>query len=158
MVAIGSNLGDRSATLRRATRELRALAIEGSFRASRVVETAAMTLHGVDPCRPGYLNQVAEFGTELSPLDLLGAMQAIEDASGRTRTEIWGDRTLDLDLVTYGSRIDSEPRLILPHPRAYERDFVLVPWLQLDPSAELPGHGPVMELVRGLRDVTIFPG
>ena len=82
---------------------------------------------------------------------LLAFLQAIETRHGRERRERWGDRTLDLDLIAYGRVISSDAILTLPHPRAAERDFVLVPWLTIDPDAELPGHGRVDALLERLR-------
>jgi 7,8-dihydro-6-hydroxymethylpterin-pyrophosphokinase len=77
---------------------------------------------------------------------LLGFLQAIEQRHGRVREERWGDRTLDLDLISYGDVVSDDPRLTLPHPRAAERDFVLVPWLEVDRDAELPGVGRIADL------------
>ena len=76
----------------------------------------------------------------------------IEQAHGRIRAERWGDRTLDLDIVDFAGLVSSSDRLTLPHPRAFERDFVLKPWLEVDPDAVLPGHGRVADLVAGLDD------
>ena len=82
---------------------------------------------------------------------LLGYLHAIEARHGRDRRERWGDRTLDLDLIAYGEVISDDPRMTLPHPRAAERDFVLEPWLSLDPDATLPGVGRADELLAHLR-------
>jgi 2-amino-4-hydroxy-6-hydroxymethyldihydropteridine diphosphokinase len=78
-------------------------------------------------------------------------LHAIEDENGRERHQRWGDRTLDLDLITYGDVVSDDPRVQLPHPRAAERLFVLEPWLDLDPEAELQGHGRVADLAEELR-------
>jgi 2-amino-4-hydroxy-6-hydroxymethyldihydropteridine diphosphokinase len=77
---------------------------------------------------------------------LLGYLHAIEGRHGRERRERWGSRTLDLDLITYGDVRSDDPALVLPHPRAAERDFVLDPWLRIDPEAVLPGVGRVADL------------
>jgi 2-amino-4-hydroxy-6-hydroxymethyldihydropteridine diphosphokinase len=85
----------------------------------------------------------------------LALAHQLEDAAGRTREVRWGARTLDVDLVTVTADdgtpvLSSDPDLTLPHPRAHERAFVLVPWLALDPAAELPGHGPARDLLTAL--------
>ena len=103
------------------------------------------------PHAPAYLNAVAIVTTRLAPSVLLGYLHAIEDRHGRERRERWGDRTLDLDLIAFGDVRSSDPRLVVPHPRAAERDFVLAPWLSLDPDAELPGVGRVDALLERLR-------
>jgi 2-amino-4-hydroxy-6-hydroxymethyldihydropteridine diphosphokinase len=83
---------------------------------------------------------------------LLSLLHRIEVAHGRERRERWGDRTLDLDLIAYGDVISDTPELTLPHPRAAERDFVLGPWLAVDPDAVLPGRGRVADLLEDLRE------
>ncbi|MDQ1569537.1 MAG: 2-amino-4-hydroxy-6-hydroxymethyldihydropteridine diphosphokinase, partial [Actinomycetota bacterium] len=87
---------------------------------------------------------------------LLAAVNVIELAHGRVREERWGDRTLDIDIVTMDGIVQRDEQLTLPHPRAAERAFVLVPWLDIDPDAELPGYGRVDSLVANL-DVDISP-
>ncbi|MEN9737882.1 MAG: hypothetical protein RJA26_1115, partial [Actinomycetota bacterium] len=82
----------------------------------------------------------------LKAKELLAALQSVETSHGRVRIERWGSRTLDLDIITYGDSVKSGKELTLPHPRAYQRPFVLVPWAQVDPDAVLPGHGSVAEL------------
>jgi len=81
---------------------------------------------------------------------LLDRCQAIEDALGRVRTVPGGPRTIDVDLIAVGQRVTNNDRLTLPHPHAHERAFVLVPWLEADPDAELCGHGRVADLVAGV--------
>jgi len=151
VIALGSNLGDRQATLEHAVAALDALP-ESSIRAvSSWHGTIALTLEGPDPDKPEYLNGVALLDTRLDPFQLLDGLRAIENLHGRERHERWGDRTLDLDLIAFGSlEIDSE-QLKVPHPRAHERDFVLAPWFELDPDAELVGRGRIADLLAGLR-------
>lgn len=151
VIALGSNLGDRAATLESAVAALDALP-ESSIRAvSTWHGTVAVTLQGPDPERPAYLNGVALLDTGLDPFQLLDGLRAIENLHGRERSERWSDRTLDLDLVAFGAlEIDSE-QLQVPHPRAHERDFVLAPWFEIDPDAELAGHGRVADLLAALR-------
>ncbi len=150
VVALGANLGDRAETLSAAAAELRALPLVEDVRVSEAVDSVALTLDGPDPDAPAYLNAVALVTTRLAPSILLAYLQAIEARHGRVRRERWGARTLDLDLIAYGDVISDDPVLTLPHPRAAERDFVLAPWLALDPDAELPGRGRVDVLLARL--------
>lgn len=154
VIALGSNLGDRQATLEHAVAALDALP-ESSIRAvSSWHGTVALTLDGPDPDKPPYLNGVALLDTRLDPFQLLDGLRAIENLHGRERHERWGDRTLDLDLIAFGAlEIDSD-QLQVPHPRAHERDFVLAPWFELDPDAELVGRGRIADLLAGLRSRT----
>lgn len=151
VVAFGANLGDREATIRAAAERIARLPLVGEVKLSRLFETVALTLDGPDPDAPGYVNAVALVTTRLAPSILLGMLHAIEDEYGRVREQRWGDRTLDLDLIAYGEEVSDEPRLLLPHPRAAERLFVLEPWADVDPDAVLPGHGRVRRLIERLR-------
>jgi 2-amino-4-hydroxy-6-hydroxymethyldihydropteridine diphosphokinase len=151
VVALGANLGDREETVERALTALAQLPLTDRVRASAAIETVAVTQAGPDASAPRYLNAVALVATRLAPSVLLRHLHAIEAQNGRERLERWGDRTLDLDLVSYGSVTSADARLTLPHPRAAEREFVMVPWLEVDPDAELPGLGPVAGLLENLR-------
>ena len=155
VIALGSNLGDREATLERAVAALDALP-ESSIRAvSSWHGTVALTPNGLDPERPAYLNGVALLQTRLDPYTLLDALRAIEFDNGRERTDPdavrWGDRTLDLDLIALDELEIDSPVLQVPHPRAHERDFVLAPWLEVQPDARLVTHGEVATLLDALR-------
>jgi len=149
VLALGSNLGDRLAHLESAVRALATtpgLRIDG---VSKIVESPAWKLDGVDEDAPGYLNAVVIGSTTLEPEDLLAATTAIELSGGRVRgegEERWGDRTLDIDLIAVGGVTRDDAHLTLPHPRAGERAFVLEPWLDVEPHAVLAGRGPVAEL------------
>jgi len=88
--------------------------------------------------------------TDLDPDALLTLVNEIEHAHGRVREEHWGDRTLDIDIIAMDGVTLSTERLAIPHPRAASRAFVLAPWVDIDPTAELPGHGPIAELLSGL--------
>ena len=139
VLALGSNLGDRGATLLQAvTRLAEAEGVEVTA-ASALVETVALTPQGPDPEAPGYLNGVVIIETSLSPEELLDAANAIETALGRVRGERWADRTLDIDLIDVEGVTLTSGRLTLPHPRAAERSFVLAPWLSIDADARLNG-------------------
>ncbi|RKS75277.1 dihydroneopterin aldolase/2-amino-4-hydroxy-6-hydroxymethyldihydropteridine diphosphokinase [Motilibacter peucedani] len=150
VVALGANLGDRRAALQGA---VWALGAAGTVRAvSPVFETAALTLPGAGP-QPDYLNAVVLLDTALEPASLLAHAHAVEASFGRERTERWGARTLDVDLVAVEGVTSTDPALTLPHPRAHERAFVLAPWAALAPSAQLPGRdGRVAELLAALPD------
>lgn len=152
VVALGANLGDRAATLSSAVDQLRALPLVDDVRAATPVESVAVKPEGRDAAAPAYLNSVALVTTRLAPSVLLEYLHAIETRHGRERRERWGDRTLDLDLIAYGDVVVASPALTLPHPRAAERDFVLVPWLSLDPDAVLPGADRVDALIAALDD------
>ena len=149
VVALGANLGDREATLAAAVEELRRMPLTDEVVASTPVESVAMTPSGADESAPPYLNAVALVTTRLAPTVLLSFLQAIETRHGRDRAKEgrWGSRTLDLDIIAYGDLVSSDPDLTLPHPRAAERDFVLEPWVAVDPDAVLPGSGRVDALL-----------
>ena len=139
VLALGSNLGDRGATLLQAvTRLAEAEGVEVTA-ASALVETVALTPQGPDPEAPGYLNGVVLIETTLQPEALLNLANAIEAQLGRVRGERWADRTLDIDLIDVEGVTLTSGRLTIPHPRAAERSFVLAPWLSIDADARLNG-------------------
>ncbi len=142
VLSLGSNLGDRLANLQLG---LDVLGRDGLdlFAVSSVYETDPVG--GVD--QADYLNAVLLAESSLPARDLLARCAAAEAAAGRLRTQRWGPRTLDVDIVAYGQQISADPALTLPHPRAHERAFVIVPWLELDPQSVLPGRGPVAGLL-----------
>jgi 2-amino-4-hydroxy-6-hydroxymethyldihydropteridine diphosphokinase len=129
-IALGSNLGDREGHLAAARAALAALPRTRLVGASRVEETPP--LGSMD--QPPYLNQMVALETSLEPRALLAACQAIERSRGRVRTEHWGARTLDLDIVRYGHRRVSEPDLIIPHPGLPDRDFWRRELAELEPD------------------------
>jgi len=143
VLSLGSNLGDRAAHLAAAldmlAAEFRIVAV------SAIYETAPV---GVTD-QPAFLNIVALVDSNDADA-LLDAAHRAEEARGRLRGRRWGPRTLDVDVVNIDGVRSDEPRLTLPHPRAHERAFVLLPWAELDPDAELPGHGRVAALLCGL--------
>ena len=149
VLAVGSNLGDREASIRAG---LAALPFHGVTvtAVSTLIESVAVKPEGEDESAPRYLNGVALVRTALAPRELLRVVQSIESEFGRVRAERWGDRTLDIDIVAYGSLVLETDDLVIPHPRAAERSFVLAPWLEVDPRAELPGAGPVAWLLDAL--------
>ena len=143
-IGLGSNLGDREATLREALRRLGA--VDG------IAVVAVSSFRETDPVgkvdQPRFVNAAAELQTSLRPHDLLNRLLEVERALGRDRAreERWGTRTVDLDLLLYGDETVEEPGLEVPHPRLAERAFVLEPLLELDPELRLPNGRPLREL------------
>lgn len=133
-LALGSNLGNRLGHLRAAVRLLEETDGIDVVRSSRIYETDP-----VGPPQPPYLNAVIEVETSRSPRELLEACRDVEDALGRVRTERWGPRTIDVDVLTFDEQTVDEPDLQVPHPRMHERGFVLVPLGELDDDPTLPG-------------------
>ncbi|GEB60632.1 2-amino-4-hydroxy-6-hydroxymethyldihydropteridine diphosphokinase [Streptomyces gardneri] len=155
VLALGANLGNRLETLQGAvdalgdTPGLRVKAV------SPVYETAPW---GVEPgTQPSYLNAVALVKTTLPPSSLLERAHAVEEAFHRVREERWGARTIDVDIITYADVVSEDPVLTLPHPRAHERAFVLAPWHDVDPAAQLPGRGAVADLLAVLGSAGVTP-
>ena len=139
VLALGANLGDRFATLQSALDGVHAFEGIRVVAASPVVETDPVG----GPDQPDYLNAVLLVDTRLAPLELLAACQQVELDHGRERSVRWGPRTLDIDVISYDAIVADSGQLVLPHPRAAERAFVLAPWLAVDPDAALPsGQGP----------------
>lgn len=146
VLALGSNLGDRLANLRGGLDVLTAAGQITVTAVSAVYETAPLG----GPDQPDYLNAVVVARTSLPARAVLNLARAAEQALGRVRTVRWGPRTLDVDVIAVGDERSDDPELTLPHPRARDRVFVLVPWLDADPAAVLPGDGPVAGLVSRL--------
>ncbi|MEV0586926.1 2-amino-4-hydroxy-6-hydroxymethyldihydropteridine diphosphokinase [Nonomuraea sp. NPDC050310] len=147
VLALGSNLGRRFETLQGA--------VDALFDAPGLDYVAVSPVYETDPVggpeaqRP-YLNAIVLADTKVDAYTLLERAQSIENAFGRERAERWGPRTLDVDLIAVADLAYDTPELILPHPRAHERAFVLTPWAQVDPDGELPGHGRISDLLAGL--------
>ena len=150
VLALGSNLGERKPTMLEAVRRIADLPTTEVLAISEPIDTVALTPEGEDESAPRYLNAVLILDTALAPMTLLDQLNQIEADLGRVRAERWGDRTLDIDIVTMEGVVVDGPRLTLPHPRAHERRFVLEPWLSIDPDAQLPGRGRVDALLREL--------
>ena len=152
ILALGGNLGKRRKTIRSALKALAATPGIKGVKCSPLVESAAVTEAGVDETKPNYMNGVVQIDTTLKPKELLTEIRRIETEHGRIRLERWGSRTLDIDIITYGDVLKSGKELTIPHPRAFERAFVVVPWSMLDPQAVLPGYGSVKELADSMQD------
>ena len=146
VLALGSNLGDRLANLQAAVDMLAASPALDNLVVSPVYETVPVV--GPDgPSQPDYLNAILIADTSLPADAILELARAAEAARHRVRVQRWGPRTLDVDVIVVGDEITEEPELTLPHPWAHERAFVLVPWHDVDPDAEIPGRGKVANLV-----------
>ena len=145
-VGLGANLGDREGTIRRAVKLLGA--------ADGVEVLSVSTLRETEPWgpveQPPYLNGAVELETALGPRALLELLLDVERRLGRVRTERWGPRTIDLDLLLHGDGVVEAPGLTLPHPRLHERRFALEPLAELAPDAVVPGRGTVSALLAAL--------
>ena len=141
VIALGANIGDPKAQMDLAVAMLR--------EATEVISVSEYfsTKPVSDIEQPDYLNAVCIVESELPAMDLLSLLHGIEKALGRERLEKWGPRTIDLDLIQYGSLLSSADELKLPHPRAHERRFVLEPWISIEPEAILLTHGKISELL-----------
>lgn len=143
VLSIGSNMGDRLANLQSAVHGLPALAV------SAVYETAPWGVTDQDD----FLNAIVVAADDsFDEWDWLRRAHELENAAGRVREVRWGPRSLDVDVITVSGVTSADPRLELPHPRAHERAFVLVPWLEVQPDATLAGHGPIAEVLASLGD------
>ncbi|MBO8202619.1 2-amino-4-hydroxy-6-hydroxymethyldihydropteridine diphosphokinase [Streptomyces smyrnaeus] len=157
VLSIGSNLGNRLESLQSA---VDALADTPGLKVTAVSPVYETEPWGVAPdSQPSYFNAVVVVRTTLPPGSLLERGHAIEEALERVREERWGPRPIDVDIVAYQGVVSDDPQLTLPHPRAHERAFVLVPWRDVDPAAEVPGHGSVEELLAelGTEGITARP-
>ncbi|MET7653430.1 MULTISPECIES: 2-amino-4-hydroxy-6-hydroxymethyldihydropteridine diphosphokinase [unclassified Streptomyces] len=145
VISLGSNLGNRLETLQGA---IDALEDTPGVRIKAVSPVYETEPWGVEPgSQPSYFNAVVLLKTTLPPSSLLERAHAVEEAFHRVRDERWGARTLDVDIVAYADVVDDDPHLTLPHPRAHERAFVLAPWHDVEPEAQLPGRGTVAGLL-----------
>lgn len=145
--SLGSNVGDRLGYLQTAVDALRAT--------PGLTLTAVSSVYETSPVGPvseqgDFLNIIVMAESTLASMVMLERAQAIEDAFGRVRTVPGGPRTIDVDLIAVGSRVINTDVLTLPHPRAHERAFVLVPWNEVDPTAVIVGRGAVADLLVGV--------
>jgi 2-amino-4-hydroxy-6-hydroxymethyldihydropteridine diphosphokinase len=155
VLSIGSNLGNRLETLQGA---IDALEDTPGVRVKAVSPVYETEPWGVEPgSQPSYFNAVVVLKTTLPPSSLLERAHAVEEAFHRVREERWGARTLDVDIVAYADVVSDDPVLTLPHPRAHERAFVLAPWHDVEPAAQLPGRGAVAELLGSITREGVAP-
>jgi 2-amino-4-hydroxy-6-hydroxymethyldihydropteridine diphosphokinase len=144
--SLGSNLGDRFEYLQGAVNHLRTTPGMTLTRISSVYETTPVG----EVEQPDFLNLIVIAESSLASTVMLERALAIEDAFDRVREYQGGPRTVDVDLIAVGDRRLQNDLLTLPHPRAHERGFVLLPWLEADPEATLVGHGRVADLLAGV--------
>ena len=145
VVALGANIGN--------PQEQMDLAVAMLREATDVVAVSSYytTKPVGGPEQPDYINAVCIIESDLPAIDLLSLLHGIEKSLGRERTEKWGPRTIDLDLIQYGALLSSATELQLPHPRAHERRFVLEPWQEIEPDAILLTHGKISDLLEQMQ-------
>ena len=145
VISLGANIGN--------PQEQMQLAIAMLREATDVI--ALSSIYTTEPVggpeQPNYLNAICIAESDLPAADLLALLHGIEKTLGRERIERWGPRTIDLDLIQYGTILSSAQELELPHPRAHERKFVLEPWFEIEPDAILLIHGKISELLEQLQ-------
>ena len=146
VLALGGNLGNVPVTLKRAIDEMSSWDGLEITQVSPLVRTRAVLRPDQKP-QPDYWNAVVLGTVSMAPLDLLDRVHELEARLGRVRHEVWGSRTIDIDIIQIEGVTSDDPRLTLPHPRAHQRAFVLSPWLMAQPKAELSGFGAVSELI-----------
>jgi 2-amino-4-hydroxy-6-hydroxymethyldihydropteridine diphosphokinase len=146
VLALGSNLGNRRQWIIKALAAIKVSKGIELLEISPLVESKALTLAGFDSSKPRFLNCVAEIETSLNPEKLLAVVQGIEQRLGRKKLERWGDRNIDIDIITYASQSYRSTDLVVPHPEAAKRAFVIVPWYLMDQKAELLGVGSIEKL------------
>jgi 2-amino-4-hydroxy-6-hydroxymethyldihydropteridine diphosphokinase len=154
VLSLGSNLGDRAEHLNAAVRAIETR-LPGSI-------SAVSSIYRTPPWGPvpqgDYYNiTVIAEADGRDAYGWLSLCHELEEAAGRVRDIRWGPRTLDADVIVVDAIGSSDPDLTLPHPRAHERAFVLLPWVEIEPGAVLPGHGPIADLIAGLdaSDITV---
>jgi 2-amino-4-hydroxy-6-hydroxymethyldihydropteridine diphosphokinase len=148
VLSLGSNLGDRLDNLQEA--------IDALFDAPGLDFIAISPIYETKPVggpeQGDFLNVVIVANSRVAPESLLERVLNIEDAMDRTREVRWGPRILDIDIVTMGEVTSEDPALLLPHPRAHQRAFVLVPWCDVEPEGSLPGQGKLADLLPAVAD------
>jgi 2-amino-4-hydroxy-6-hydroxymethyldihydropteridine diphosphokinase len=143
-IGLGANLGDRAAALQ--------AAIDGLGAQTTVVAVSSIfeTVPVGGPPQPDFYNAVVLIDTTLGATELLNLAHSLEAAAARVRLEHWGPRTLDVDVLAYDDERSDDPDLTLPHPRAHERAFVVLPWLEVEPDGAIGQHGTLAELANEL--------
>jgi 2-amino-4-hydroxy-6-hydroxymethyldihydropteridine diphosphokinase len=145
IISLGANIGNPEEQMQLAIAMLREATDVIALSSIYITEPVG------GPEQPNYLNAICIAESDLPAADLLSVLHGIEKTLGREHLERWGPRTLDLDLIQYGTILSSAEELELPHPRAHQRKFVLEPWLEIEPDAILLTHGKVSELLEQLR-------
>jgi 2-amino-4-hydroxy-6-hydroxymethyldihydropteridine diphosphokinase len=144
VIALGANIGNPQEQM-----DLAVALLKDSLDV-KAVSSYYTTAPVGGPEQPDYLNAVCIAESDLPAAELLSLLHGIEKVLGRERIEIWGPRTIDLDLIQYGGILSYADELLLPHPRAHERRFVLEPWVEIEPEAILLTHGKISDLLAQL--------
>ena len=144
VIALGANIGNPQEQM-----DLAVALLRESLEVSAISSYFTTAPVG-GPEQPDYLNAVCIAESDLPAADLLALLHGIEKVLGRERTQHWGPRTIDLDLIQYGALLSYAEELLLPHPRAHERRFVLEPWFEIEPDAILLTHGKISDLLEQL--------
>lgn len=152
VLALGSNLGNRRQWIVNALAAIKLTPGIELENISPIVESKALTSAGFDSTKPKFLNCVAEIETAIKPEKLLLILQGIEKNLGRKKLERWGDRNIDIDIITYGSITHRSADLVIPHPEVSNRAFVIVPWYLMDQKAQLTGVGSIEKLATSYAD------
>lgn len=152
VLGLGANLGDATEALRSAARLLNADSSTDVVAASQIYRSAAVG----GPEQPDYMNAVVVVETDRRAWEVLALANEIEAAHDRVRSERWGPRTLDIDIITFDAVDSNDPDLTLPHPRARQRLFVILPWLEVAPLSDHPQLGslPLLAVELHEQDVT----
>ena len=148
-IALGSNLENPGLQLQRAVDEIDSTAGVQVTGCSKLYQSVPLVAEHVPEGQPDYCNAVVEIETSLQPIELLDAMQAIENKHGRVRSLRWGPRTLDLDILLYGNQTIESKRLTVPHYQMHVRNFVLCPLHDIAPSLSMPDGTGVKALLQG---------
>lgn len=143
VISVGANVNDPAASVVQALMAIPHRLDSLNYRASGLYGTSPVG----GPDQPDFVNAVIVVDSRLHPAQVLDRLQALELEAGRVRDVRWGPRTLDLDIIDADGLVSDDPDLTLPHPRAHERGFVLIPWAEVDATASLPGYGEVVDLV-----------
>jgi 2-amino-4-hydroxy-6-hydroxymethyldihydropteridine diphosphokinase len=141
VIALGSNIGNPKENL-----DLAIALLRDATEVEKVSSYYVTKPVGYEE-QPDFVNAICIIESQLPAIELLHMLHGIEKAMGRERTIKWGPRTLDLDIIQYGSILSSAEELTLPHPRAFERKFVLEPWAEIEPDAILLTHGKIKDLL-----------
>lgn len=145
VLSIGANLGDAETMVHQTMDQIGGILKES--KASRIYQTSPVGVEG----QPEFFNAVVVGEWGGTAYELLERTSKLEAAAGREREIRWGARTLDIDIITFGDQVSHDPKLMLPHPRAHERLFVLIPWIELQPDAQLIGQGDVSAIIDALQ-------
>ena len=150
-IGLGSNLKDPKAQIKRALASFNENCETELISSSSLYESRPL----LDMPGPNYINAVCKIKTRLNAIDLLNLCQKIEEGQQRVREVKWGSRTIDLDILLYGSQVILNKRLSIPHPEIINRAFVLVPLFEIEPSLRAPLLGPIKDLLDGINKLDV---